>query len=517
MGLSRRTVTTKIARGAVYSAGTFSQLRTTAHERAEKKLTDRAIALNHNEDRTPNKPRPTITSGPGTMITAGLIESLEHNPVVEGDNWYGRPGHIGIAQKMIRDSHVRTALSFVDEPIRSGIDDIKATGDRPVDIECAKFCKKYFLQKLNWDAFLEQVLFYPRDGFSMFEMTDDVHTINRQEFPLHQGGGFGIVPTGLFHIPAWTVVEFHARKDNERQLDFIKQRNLGVSSANFTERIISADRIVRFTQKQEGSDFQGNPQLRAAYGPWKIRIALLAIMAIKHERNGLGVPEIQLPEDPSDNDISTAKTILAEMRTNEKGFIITPHGYVFRWTGASDNDSTNVEGAIETMNRDIAIVFKAGFMRLGDANFGSFALASTQEGQLGISLEAHAAFITGVINFGVDGWSPLKRIAKLNYPDASVPRYEIRNLPIRAWDKILTNANALLLSGGLTYTLNLEQAMLEAMQLPFDRAAIIASRGLDEMGMPIESQESEEKEKPTEAPSKPEEESTEEESEKEAA
>lgn len=405
--------------------------------------------------------------GAGTLITHGLVEDLDHNTATTGDKWYGSPWRIGIARKMLRDPHVRQAYETRTVPIRAADWDFEPASDSPIDREAADFCRYVFFERLNWDETLRLALGHIADGFALLEATDDIDEIPASRFPLHSGRGRGVVLTGLHPIPAWTVCGFHATKGDPLKLAEIEQYLLGADSEDPGTRRISADRVVRITSDQEGADFSGLPLMRSAYGAWKVRQLLLVVDAIRHERQN-GTPTISLPEDATDDDIDAAEAILEAMRANEKGYMVLPHGFEFAWNSTTISDGTEIKEAIKRCEQDIAHVFGAAFMLLGSSSAnGSYALASTQEGQYRIQVELLAQSLAAVFNHGNDGWSVVERVVRLNYgADAGIPRLVARNTPTRDWGDIMPTLASLKAAGVITPDDRLERFVRKVMRLP---------------------------------------------------
>jgi hypothetical protein len=188
---------------------------------------------------------------------------------------------------------------------------------------------------------------------------------------------------------------------------------------------------------------------------------------MSHERQHMGTPTIRLPETANDDDIDAAAQILGAMRSNEKGFLVLPHGFDFKWEVPA-GEGTDIHATIERMNRDIAINVGAGFMLLGlQGGSGSYALASSQQGQFEIGLETDARFITACINQGVDGWSPIERLTQMNYgTEVAVPRLTVRNMPTRDWTKSLPVLNQLALSGLVVADDSTEDFIRDVMRIP---------------------------------------------------
>ena len=412
--------------------------------------------------------RPRTTGGAGTLISGGILsDNAEHNSDLEGDKWYGTPSRSGIADKMIRDAHCRMSMEYVSGPLRAASWEFEATGEKPIDKEAAEFCNWAFFRRLSFDKFLREALTYKVYGFSMFEVTDQVEEIPKR-FKKHPGRGLGVVLTGLHHRPAWTTYRWLQSKRNPTQLRGWEQWILGGDGEKPGVRFVNAARLLRFTENQQGATFSGVPTLRSAYGPWKVKLTLQVVEAMSHERMHMGTPTIRLPEGAADEDIDTAAEILGAMRANEKGYLVLPHGFDFKWETVSKGDGTAISETIERANRDIAYNCRAGFMMLGlTGATGSYALATSQQGQFEIGLEADARFIADTINQGSDGWSPVERLVRMNYGEkVEIPRLVVRNMPTRDWSKVLPVVHNLSVSKLITPDDVTEQFIRDVLRLP---------------------------------------------------
>jgi hypothetical protein len=379
-------------------------------------------------------PRPNVVSGAATRVSSGIVDDIDQNTEVRGSRWYGTPGRIGIAGKMLRDPYVGQSVESIIAALISGNWTFRPASDDPLDREVAAFCNWAFLDCLPWGQTLRSwALGYISNGFHLSEMTDAVAPVPGNRFKLHPGGGFGIVPTGFHEIPAWSVYRWLQSPKNPRQIAGIEQYLQGADEEAAGLRTISADRIFRISYDQEGADYEGFALMRRQFQPWKMKMAFLTYAAIKHERMGVPVPTAIAAADADEADIAAAELTLAEMRNNEKGFVVLKNGWTFKWEGASGSDGTNLEQAIATCNIAIAHAMAGGFMLLGLNNqAGSFALGGTQQGQHHLQSLGHAKFLASVFTNGLDGWSPLRRVVSLNYGEGvSLPRLEARNLPTR--------------------------------------------------------------------------------------
>jgi hypothetical protein len=414
-------------------------------------------------------PRSRVVSGAGTRIVNGAIQSLDQNADLQGRKWYGSPYQLGVSGRMMRDGHVRQSISYRTAPLCNATWRFRPASKEPIDREAADFANWAFLERLPWEHLTRRIVAsFHVNGFSLNEMTDDWSVVPSGRFPLHPGGGRGIVPTGVHEIPAWSVNRWAQSRECPTSIAGIEQFIQGSDGERAGYRFIPAERILRWTLDQEGANFEGLPLLRSAYAAYKMKIAFLTIAAIKHERRGVGTPVAIQGENASDAEIDAAEEALAEMRANARGHLVLPNGWTFKWEGGSQSDETNIEIAIDMCNRDFAVNASAGFMMLGmntSSSGGSYALGATQQGQYHLAVAGDARFYTAGWNLGFDGWSPVERIIRLNYGDkAGMPILEARNLPTSNWSEripLLINAANV---GLITPDAHTEDELREALE-----------------------------------------------------
>jgi hypothetical protein len=414
----------------------------------------------------PAEVRPRYVGGAGSSLHYGHLTDLDQNSELRNEKWYGDGFTRGKAAQMMTDAHVRRSVAAIVSPIVAAKWDFKAASKEPIDLEIADFCRWTFLERLKWAQAIRDSLHYLRDGFALLEQTDDIAPIPASRFPSHPGGGIGVVVTGLHYRPSWTIDGFLQSKTDPARLRAVRQLLPGSDEERPGYLEIPAERLIRFSWEQEGANFAGFAPLRSAYGEWKTKMVLRIVEAIRHEREHTGVPTITLPEGASEDQIRDAQVALAEMRANERGFLILPNGFAFAFN--TTQATTDINTTIERCDFGIAHNLGVGFTLLGKGGTaGSYALASTQSGQYEIDLDNHVRFIEDTFNLGADGWSTVERTVRLNYgPDVQIPRLIARNMPTRDWSRILPIVNNLLLSGGLRGDDVLEDFIRDATYLP---------------------------------------------------
>lgn len=414
------------------------------------------------------KSRPKPISGAGTHIFAGVVDAVEPNHELEGELWYGSSHALGIAHKMERDPHVRRAMDSLIEPILAATWDFQPASEQPIDREVADFCKFVFTECNPWRSALRHALNYVRDGSAVLEVTDDMRPIPAGRFSNHPGDGMGLVFTGFHDIPRRTIAEWTQSVRNPRQIDGIVQRRMGSDVEIGGDFEVSADRLLRFTWAQNGANFDGFAPIRPAYGPWKIKLMLILVSAIHAEREGAGLPFMKLTQDATLEDAQEADRMLSDIRSSHKGRLVAPH-----WVDAFEyitpkGSPMQLEEAIKRCGMEIMLSLSFQHALLGSKGSGSYALATTLEGQSALLIESHARFIQDVFNFGSDGlFSPIKRLVAKNYGEnVELPKMEARNLPTKDFVKAFPVVNSLIQTGAITRDDTLERMMREVLSLP---------------------------------------------------
>jgi hypothetical protein len=344
---------------------------------------------------------------------------------------------MGVGRKMMRDLHVRRSVVSVTAPILTADHDVDAASDDPAHVEHAAFVRQELFERNVFPRLLRALMQYIVDGFSIVEFTIEPRAVS-PSFLQHPGRGQGVGIGGFFYRPASTIDGFEADERNPDYCAGVWQTTFGSDGEPGGRVFIPRERIIRASWDDEGTSFLGFAPLRSAHAPWKTKVFVSLLDAIRHERMGVAIPMIKLPEKAGDDDMLTARDIAESMSSDERAHIVLPAGFDATWLSGGQN--TDMAQAIERANRDIAFNMASGFQLLGltDSSPGSHALASTQEGQLELLIELHAGFIYEVLNHGLDGFSVVKNIIDLNYGhQEKYPKLVARNLPTRDWTVLL--------------------------------------------------------------------------------
>lgn len=348
---------------------------------------------------------------------------------------------------MMRDPHVRVSIEANLTPLSAATWDVSPASDEPLDLEVADFVRYSMLERLDFLSFVRTAVCDAlRDGVSCWEFSDDARPIPRRRFPLHPGAGQGVVYTGVHHRPRFSIDRWIQAADDPANIDGFVQILPGSDTEPGGERearISQGALVWRLTFDQQSCHFDGFPALRSAWGAFEKKRLLEILEGIFHERQSVGTPTLTIPKDASKEDRELATQQLRDWRSHESSYMLLLEGWKFEIAVAM-SQPTGIRQSIDAAVRDIAHNLNAAFMLLGSpGTSGSFALAQTQYGQFALSAETRTHQLEYGLNVGLDGWSPVERLVRLNYgADVELPRLVARNLPTKdftAWFGVLPN------------------------------------------------------------------------------
>lgn len=148
--------------------------------------------------------------------------------------------------------------------------------------------------------------------------------------------------------------------DDHGELAGILQRGGGMD-ANYGEVEIKADRLASYVWEREGSGWVGRSLLRSMYGPWLVKQRLVRVDAIKHERNGMGVPLTrQTVPEVNPNAQREALALAQSIRAGEIAGASLPYGFDIKLEGVSGSlpdTLASIRYCDEVMARSLMMMF----------------------------------------------------------------------------------------------------------------------------------------------------------------
>lgn len=136
---------------------------------------------------------------------------------------------------------------------------------------------------------------------------------------------------------------------------------------------IPVDRLVAYVWDQEPGNWVGRSIYRPMYRNWLVKDRLLRVDAIKHERNGVGMPIIEAPPGATRADIADLDHMAQEYKAGERGGGAVPYQTRLRLVG-TEGSMPDTIGSIRFQNEEMARSMLMMFMQLGQTATGSRAL-----------------------------------------------------------------------------------------------------------------------------------------------
>lgn len=346
-------------------------------------------------------------------------------------------------EKMRRsDSTIGVILDAIELSIRRASWTIEPSAEDPKSKEIAEIMNEDLFKKMEttWDDTIRHALLMLPFGFSLLEKVWTVRD-NR------------VVPKDLparlpYSIVGWDL-EYSGKNKGPIQQTIDGQ-----------EIILPWNKILCFTNRREGANYEGISILRRSYKNWFLKENLEKINGIKHERHGVGIPTMKHPEivSPGTEDHDNMISALEDISANEKGYMTVPEGYEFNIVGAGGpNGGTDILSSIKYYDEKIAQSALAMFLYLGTTESGSRSLGDSFIDLFTKSLEAYADYLCQVFNrYFIIEWVNYNWSVK-EYPELTYTGIQSLNI-----DKIIQ----LLGAGGITATIETENAIRRETNLP---------------------------------------------------
>lgn len=223
---------------------------------------------------------------------------------------------------------------------------------------------------------------------------------------------------------------------------------------------IPVSELVAYVWDKEGSNWFGRSILRACYKHWLIKDRLLRVDAIKHERNGMGIPTMETKRELSKGHMEMLGTMAQQVRSGEASGGALPPDVSLHMRGV-EGSLPDTLGSIRYHDEMIAKRLLQLWMNLGgDAKSGNRALGDTFVDQAGLSQIAVAKWYANITTAHV-----IEDIVDWNWgEDEAAPRLVFE----RTEDEGLALADLaqLVEKGIITVDAELEAFLRERYQLP---------------------------------------------------
>lgn len=278
-----------------------------------------------------------------------------------------------------------------------------------------------------------------------------------------------------------------AQIETDHALGTIKRARQNLPGADW----IPGDRLAWYSPDREGTNWMGTSLLRAMYGPWRLKKALMIAAGIGWDRYASGVPVVRYPQGGGARDKGTAEKIARNYRTHERAWVTfegtKEQGWDLEIVGGTQTlgDPTPL---LHLYDEQIAAAALQQFSKLGTTVSGSRAVGEVLVDPFYQAVESYASFLRARrqreairrfvdVNFGEEFEAPKLRVGKI----------QSRNV----WQ--LAQAIEMLSSAGLSFvdreTQNDLRDLMDLRHLPAEVQETIDALpddiGLEGTGLPV--------------------------------
>ena len=307
-------------------------------------------------------------------------------------------------QRMESDGMVAMVLRVIALPIKAAVWRVQpGVGADQRGIEAAEFCTEVInAMRPKWSQFLSEAVEYWGEGLRLFEIVWG-----------HRDGKIVLEKLGS-RLPQ-TVYSWHT--DDVGDLVQVEQRVYGSQQV---ETFIDADKLLRFTHRQRGSDFEGRGWKRDVWKHWELKGVLEKIAMVAADRNGVGVWIAYTLGAMSPTEESDLDTAISNLRAGSQPGIRLDKSKV-----EMEFHTTQRVSMIEDIGYHDARIAQAGlvhFQTLGENTVGSHALAQTGFDLYMVALDGIATELAETFQEAI-----IEPMVRWNFgPNVVMPRLEFK-------------------------------------------------------------------------------------------
>lgn len=226
-------------------------------------------------------------------------------------------------------------------------------------------------------------------------------------------------------------------------------------------------KLLMFVNEIEGANYEGNSLLRPAYKPWYYKETLYKIDAIASERQGMGVPIIQVPAGADPKDKLKAKEIARNMRVNETAYIDLPIGFSVSYIDTKAKELKNVHEMVLHHDRQILKAFLAHFLDMGTTQSrGTASLSDDQSELFLVSLKYIAALISEQMNYAIHELIDMNFTGSNKPKPNEYPELSVGGIGQVDYAMLAQSLQQLVSSGVVLPDAQLEKYVRQTMDLP---------------------------------------------------
>lgn len=386
-----------------------------------------------------------------TAILSGVIRE-DYNASLSWYTWM-----IMFDKMRKSDAQVFATLLACELPIRSTKRFVDAARDENDEVsdeakEIAQFIEDCLFKHMTItrDALLLEILTMLPFGFSLFEKV-----FGEKDWK--------VILTKLWSRKQTTI----RRRQMEDWQPWVEQRlpftdDLDQQSWSVS---IPAEKLLLFTFRQEGDNYEGVSILRSAYKHRRYKDELYKFDAVKHERQSVWIPVIYPAAWASEDDLAIAEEIVKNVRANEQWWIVMPGPKEdwrnFEFANMNAWSTSDLRTSINHHNREISKNMLAQFMELWNTESWSRALSEDQSDFFLLGLTAVANHICDIFNRFV-----IPELVDYNFGGDMYPHLKFWKLWSVDYTKLSWALSSLASAWILSVDENLETWIRDTLDLP---------------------------------------------------
>ncbi|MDA8113960.1 MAG: hypothetical protein M0Z43_04435 [Acidithiobacillus sp.] len=326
----------------------------------------------------------------GTINFGGIISGHEYLPELQGLQLVDK------IDRMLSDPTVGGAFRLTTLPILSAEWSIEP-GDNPEADAWAERClfNESGPLTMPFASWLAQVLDYLPYGRMAFEK---IWAFDKDEGKWYWQELAPRLPKTIY---LW-------KNGPDGNLESIVQQVFSDATGTFEMPTIPADKLILFVNERKGNNYEGRSFFRAAYKAWDIKSKLEIINAMAGERHGMGVSEIQIPDDADEQEAQQALDVLENLYAAESIGIVTRQNWTYNLHGLKGT-AMNLLPAIKYYDERIAYSMIVGWSMLGMTGRGSRATGEVQQDPYYLGLMACVNYVISIMQ------SHIRQLVDLNF------------------------------------------------------------------------------------------------------
>jgi hypothetical protein len=353
---------------------------------------------------------------------------------------------------------------------------------------------------LPWTKTLENILRMFENGFAVAEPVFELREWAPKK--IVQGANLKkyTMLKKLADRPATTIGKF--TYDDNGGIVSVEQNALDGNNNNKVV-VIPIEKLMIFTFEGDGN-IEGESILRSCYRNWYYKDKLYTIDAIQKERHGIGVPDIEIQPGASKKEVNLAHELGANLRTNEKSYIVRTPMMQVGFAELSGNPVDALGSAVHHDNQIMKNIL-VQFINMGiEGGGGGRATGATAFDMFMKAMRYVAQMICDYFNLYL-----IPQLHSYNFLTPKIPQMKVRNIgeikDFQMWSAGIRN---LMTSNGITPDMDTEQFLRQVADMPAkteprpdfaDIAQTVKRQNVEIDGDAPGSSDSDDKKKPTAA------------------